>query len=176
MTNHHKLWLWFNNWYKFFPAITIVHFKSLLIMSRLYHSIKEDEICDLTKTKGKIRYLHTSYTESSEWPQLNLYRGIRVGITESPEVPEFESSRSSRSVLSPSAGKSANRLGELERMSKNYDARRTPVRRRCLSEPMTNLLSPFERVDSTCATGLGGWKESFQPSIPFLARLELCHV
>lgn len=76
----------------------------------------------------------------------------------------------------PSAGKSANRSGELERMSKNYDARRT-VRRRCLSEPMTNLLSPFEGVDRKLRGEKDGeWKQSFQPSIPFLARLELCHV
>ena len=62
------------------------------------------------------------------------------------EVSEFKSFHSCRSALPPSDGKSTNRPRELERMSKNYDARRT-VRRRCLSEPMTNLLSPFEGVD-----------------------------
>jgi len=89
----------------------------------------------------------------------------------------FRVQKFSQLSISASASKSANRPGELERMSKNYDARRT-VRRRCLSELMTNLLSPFEGIDGKLRgeKGWEGWKQSFQPSIPFLARLELCHV
>lgn len=37
------------------------------------------------------------------------------------------------------------------------------VRRRCLSKPMTNLLSPFEGVDGGSSEGGSkGWKQSFQ--------------
>lgn len=55
------------------------------------------------------------------------------------------------------------------------------VRRRCLSKPMTNLLSPFEGVDEGESRErereeIGGENRVFKPSIPFLARLERCHV
>lgn len=97
---------------------------------------------------------------------------------------------------SPSAAKSANRPGwNWERTSKNYDAR---VRRRRLSEPMTNLLSPrrerrWEREEgagkgSHAAEGRNRWDrdggagarasrmETEFSTIPrFSARLELCH-
>lgn len=55
------------------------------------------------------------------------------------------------------------RIGELERRCRRIMMRDARVRRRCLSKPMTNLLSPFEKVDR----GYGGevgrrWKQSFQ--------------
>lgn len=66
-----------------------------------------------------------------------------------------------------STGESAKRHGELERMSKNYDARRA-VRRRCLSEPMTNLLSPFEGADTDyVGRDDGGGRRVFNPRFRF---------
>lgn len=101
-----------------------------------------------------------------------------TGVARGSSPPSSRSRRGRRSVPSPLA--LANRRieleeeeeeggrAELERMSKNYDARRTPVRRRCLSEPreMTNLLSLVSKGRRSRDT-----ERSFQAvEFPFLAR------